>query len=76
MGNITVSDGIKGDVTGDGVVNGKDVVLLRQYLAGWSSVSLNSSQISSADVTGDGVVNGKDVVLLRQYLAGWSNINW
>ncbi len=76
IGAITVTDVIKGDVMGDGIVNGKDVVLFRQYLAGWAGVNLNSSQLLSADTTGDGAVNGKDVVLLRQYLAGWANINW
>ena len=56
-----------GDVNGDGKVNGKDGVLLAQYLAEWD-VTIN---VDAADVNGDGKVNGKDGVLLAQYLAEW-----
>ena len=56
-----------GDASGDGVVNAKDVVLLRQYLAGWDVAVYDAA----SDVNNDGKVNAKDVVLLRQYLAGW-----
>lgn len=58
---------LPGDVNGDGRVNGKDSVLLLQYLAGWD-VAVDPK---AADVSGDGRVNGKDSVLLLQYLAGW-----
>lgn len=56
-----------GDVNGDGKVNGKDGILLAQYLAEWD-VTIN---MDAADVNGDGKVNGKDGVLLAQYLAEW-----
>ena len=56
-----------GDCNGDGTVNGKDLILLRQSLAGWD-VELDEA---AADCNGDGEVNGKDLILLRQYLAGW-----
>ena len=56
-----------GDSNSDGKVNAKDVVLLRQYLAGWDVIIYGAA----ADCNGDGKVNAKDVVLLRQYLAGW-----
>ena len=70
-GSINISDMKMGDVNKDGVINGKDVVLLRQYVAGWPTAVLDSSQIAAADVTGDGVVNGKDIVKIRQFIAGW-----
>lgn len=57
----------KGDANGDGAINGKDNMLLMQYLAGWD-VDID---LEFADLNGDGVVNGKDSMLLMQYLAGW-----
>ncbi len=63
----TEQERIPGDVNGDGVVNGKDSVLLAQYLAEWD-VSID---LDAADVNADGEVNGKDSVLLAQYLAEW-----
>jgi hypothetical protein len=56
-----------GDVNNDGVINGKDAILLNQYLADWD-VEIN---LEAADVVPDGVVNGKDAILLNQYLADW-----
>jgi len=57
-----------GDLNGDGVINSKDVTLLRRYLAGGYSVTLTNELI--ADVNKDGVVNAKDVTILRRFLAG------
>ena len=56
-----------GDTNGDGRVNGLDLILLRQYLAGWDV----EPNLSAADTNGDTRVNGLDLILLRQYLAGW-----
>ena len=57
---------VNGDVTGDGVVNMKDVLLLRKYLAG----IIKEIDENLADCNRDGNVNMKDVLLLRKYLAG------
>lgn len=65
--SVTVTSHIPGDVNDDGKVNGKDGVLLAQYLAEWN-VTIN---MDAADVNGDGKVNGKDGILLAQYLAEW-----
>ena len=60
-----------GDVNGDGYVDGRDVVLLRKYMAnldydtGISTVAV----FTGADANGDGKINGQDVVLLRKYMA-------
>lgn len=65
--SVTVTSYIPGDVNGDGEVNGKDGILLAQYLAEWNvAISMDA-----ADVNGDGKVNGKDGILLAQYLAEW-----
>ena len=65
---ITVSGHTPGDCTDDGIVNALDLVVLRQYLAGWD-VMVNTA---GADFDGNGSVNARDLVLLRQHLAGWN----
>ena len=61
------SESLCGDCNGDGRVNGMDLILLRQYLAGWD-VSVDQT---AAECNGDGRVNSMDLILLRQYLSGW-----
>ena len=56
-----------GDANGDGSVNMKDVLALRQYLAGMTALCSEPH----ADANGDGSVNMKDVLCLRRYLAGF-----
>lgn len=62
-----VSVVIKGDVNGDGTIDGMDATLLLQYAAGWE-VPVNEF---AADVNGDGNTDGMDATLLLQYAAGW-----
>ena len=72
-GCVSVIDFLYGDVNGDGVVNGKDVLLLRKYMAAYDYDD-NTSKVevcAGADANGDGVVNGKDVLLLRKYMAAY-----
>lgn len=64
---IDVIDFIYGDVNDDGTVNGKDVTLIRRYIAGGYDISINEQ---AADVNCDGTINGKDVTLIRRYIAG------
>lgn len=66
-GIITVKAVEPGDVTGDGVINGMDLLRLGKYLAGWD-VEIDKD---GADVTGDGKVNGMDLLRLGKYFAGW-----
>ena len=63
---MTVTKNKKGDVTGDGVVDGRDLMRFMEYFAG-QSVSINTDQ---ADVTGDGVVDGRDVLRLESIFSG------
>ena len=56
-----------GDLNCDGLVNTKDITLLRRHLAGGWGAEIVEER---ADINSDGVVNAKDVTLLRRYLAG------
>ena len=58
--------GIPGDVNGDGVVDGRDLLRLARYLAG-ANIQIDPS---AADTTGDGNVDGRDVLRLAKQLAG------
>lgn len=65
--SVKVKNYVPGDINEDGVINGKDSILLKQYLAKWK-VTIG---MDAADVNRDGVINGKDSILLCQYLARW-----
>ncbi len=58
---------VLGDSSGDGVINGRDAVMLLQYVSGWNVDIMDAA----ADVNADGKVNNKDYVLLVRYLNGW-----
>ncbi len=61
---VPVTEAALGDVTGDGVINVNDVMLLFQYANKQTSAL---AYASAADVTGDGVINVNDVMRLFQY---------
>ncbi len=65
-GGIKIVDFVYGDLNGDGLVNKKDSLLMKMYLAD------NTTEIDTlaADVYADGNINKKDSLLLKQYLAG------
>lgn len=66
--NVKVSSRVPGDVTGDGTVDGRDLLRLAKYLGGYdvSIVEDNST------VNGDTVVDGRDLLRLAKYLGGYS----
>ncbi len=66
-GYVNVADVIKGDVNGDGKINGRDYSLLMQYLNDWDVTIIEAA----ADVNGDDKINGRDYSLLMQYLNDW-----
>ena len=55
-----------GDANDDGVINMKDVLLLRKYLAGMTQ----ELDKVNADANEDGSLDMKDVLIIRKYLAG------
>ena len=58
--------GLLGDVDGNGVVNGFDLLRLKKYLAG-EDVEIVAG---NSDTTMDGAINGFDALRLQKYLAG------
>lgn len=65
-GGINITDFIYGDLNGDGLVNKKDSLLMKMYLADNTTVI----DMQAADVYADGNINKKDSLYLKQYLAG------
>lgn len=65
---------VKGDINGDNLSNLNDVVLLSQYIAGWSNLKYDAKKLN---VNGDsnGKIDLNDLVYLAQYVAGWEGIN-
>ena len=72
-GTITVVDFVYGDATGDGEVNGFDIIRLKKFLANYDEATGASTvEISKgADATGDGEINGFDIIRLKKYLANY-----
>ena len=63
---------IIGDVNGDGVVNGKDRLLLTRWLAKWPEALAEGINEAAADVNCDGKINGQDRLILTRHLARWT----
>ena len=59
-------DFLRGDANDDGVVDMKDVLLVRKYIAGM----VNEINLQAADANRDLAVDMKDVLTLRKHLAG------
>jgi hypothetical protein len=57
-----------GDVNGDGNVSSADVMLIKRYLAGRST--LGDDALTAANVNGDGRINSIDIMLIKRYIAG------
>lgn len=66
-GTIAVIEYISGDVNSDGLVNNKDLGVLRRFLNDWD---VTIDELAS-DVNRDGNVNNKDLGILRRYLNDW-----
>ena len=65
--NLTVGEGLLGDVNGDGKVDQADAQMILDYEAKRIDGELS---LKTADVSGDGVIDSNDAVLILQYAAG------
>ena len=70
-GGVTVKNMVLGDLDGDSVVDMKDLVSLRRYLAGWDDYNAETLNLSAIDLNEDGVVNMLDAIILSRHLADW-----
>lgn len=59
---------VTGDMTGDGYVNNRDVVMLNKYQV--QKITPEEYQLLAVDVNGDGYVNNRDAAMLARYLVG------
>ena len=59
----------KGDVNGDGVVNGRDTIIISTAIANKTTDELTAAQFAAADVDGNGVVNGRDTITISTAIA-------
>ena len=66
IGDSNESEILYGDLNSDGLVNKKDSLLMKMYLADNATVI----DMQAADVYADGTINKKDSLYLKQYLAG------
>ena len=57
----------KGDVNGDGVLDGNDLRYMRELVKG--AVKPNANEIKAGDFNGDGKITADDYQLLRKYFA-------
>lgn len=60
---------VQGDITGDGVVNTYDYLVLVSYLSG-SSVQLSEAQLETADCFRDGIITEADAKVMAEYILG------
>lgn len=70
-GAVQVLDFVYGDANGDGIVNTKDIILIRRHVAAKDPVTGESTVAvqAGADANGDGIVNTKDIILVRRHVA-------
>lgn len=59
---------ITGDMSGDGLINNRDVATLNRYLV--NKVTAKECQMLAIDVNGDGYVNNRDAAMVARYLVG------
>lgn len=59
---------VTGDMTGDGIINNRDVVMMNKNLL--NKVEAQECQTIATDVNGDGYVNNKDAAMVARYMVG------
>lgn len=66
--NGTNTDGLIGDLTGDGRVNAKDSNLMKRIIKG--AYEPNEREFKAADLVADGSINTKDSYILKRIISG------
>ncbi len=68
---INITEGILGDVTDSGAVNGDDSLALFRYVLGKNTAPVS---LAAGDVTHDGRINGDDSLVLYRYVLGYGSL--
>ncbi len=70
---VSADDILYGDATGDGIIDNKDLVRIKKYLAAYDyDTGISTVEADrGADATGDGIIDNKDLVRLKKYLAAY-----
>lgn len=63
-----ISEGVKGDINGDGYVDSADAMMVLQYAVG--KLELSETQQKAADVNGDGYIDAADAIRILRYNVG------
>ena len=63
-----ISNRVPGDVTLDGQVNVRDIILIRRYLV--NEAEITGQAFLNGDVTHDGALNVRDIILIRRSMIG------
>lgn len=57
-----------GDISGDGVVNANDAIMIQRHVAGLETLS--ADQLKAADLNNDGIVDAGDAIAILRVDAG------
>ena len=67
-GSETLKIAIKGDTSGDGVINALDLLQVQKYIL--ETYSLSDVYALAGDTSGDGVINALDLLQIQKYILG------
>lgn len=59
---------VTGDMTGDGIINNRDVAMMNRFLLG--TTTAQEFQQLAIDVNGDGYIDNRDAAMVARYLVG------
>lgn len=72
-GCVEIIDCVCGDATGDNVIDGLDIIRIKNYLTNFDYETATSTTeiLPGADANGDGVIDGLDIIRLKKYIANY-----
>ena len=64
---------VKGDTSGDGIINALDLLQVQKYILG--NYDLANEYAQAGDTSGDGTVNALDLLQIQKYILGIYSLN-
>lgn len=68
---VQYTEGMLGDIDGDGELTFEDVRILKGNVAGWDGDEFANVSLAFGDIDGDGELTFEDVRILKGHVAGW-----